>query len=96
MEVDKSQHRQGHTMHTIGWPMDSKTYGGSWLYHMQENKVSIGFVMGLDYTNPWISPFEEMQRFKTHPLIRPILTGGGASHMVPARWWRADFSPFQN
>lgn len=75
-EVDKTQHRQGHTMHTIGWPMDSKTYGGSWLYHMQDNKVSIGFVIGLDYTNPWISPFEEMQRFKTHPLIRPILTGG--------------------
>ena len=63
-------------IHTIGWPVDTKTYGGSWLYMFGENLVSIGFVVGLDYTNPFLSPFEEMQRYKTHPAIRTILEGG--------------------
>lgn len=75
-EIDPKKHRRGATLHTIGWPMDTKTYGGSFVYHLEDNKVSIGFVTGLDYTNPYLSPFEEMQRFKTHPLIRDLLTGG--------------------
>ena len=54
----------------MGWPLDSSTYGGSFLYHLGDNLISYGFVVGLDYKNPWLSPFEEMQRFKTHPAIR--------------------------
>jgi len=58
-EIDPAKHNEGHTMHTIGWPMDSKTYGGSWLYHMEDNQISLGFVVGLDYQNPHLSPYEE-------------------------------------
>ncbi|MCB9942850.1 MAG: electron transfer flavoprotein-ubiquinone oxidoreductase [Geminicoccaceae bacterium] len=75
-EVRPEKHRPGHIMHTIGWPMDSDTYGGSWLYHFEDNLVSLGFVIGLDYANPHLSPFDEMQRFKTHPKIRELLEGG--------------------
>jgi electron-transferring-flavoprotein dehydrogenase len=75
-EIAPEKHRPGHVMHTIGWPLDARTYGGSWLYHMENNQISIGFVVGLDYENPYLSPFEEMQRFKTHPEIRTILEGG--------------------
>jgi electron-transferring-flavoprotein dehydrogenase len=75
-EIDPSQHRAGHVQHTIGWPMDARTYGGSWLYHWDNNLVSIGFVVGLDYRNPYLSPFEEFQRFKHHPSIAKLLTGG--------------------
>ena len=75
-EVAPEKHRSGHTMHTIGWPMDSQTYGGSWVYHYGENLVSVGFVVGLDYQNPYLSPYEEMQRFKTHPAVKPLLEGG--------------------
>ncbi len=75
-EVQPAQHVKGKVVHTIGWPMDSRTYGGSWLYMFDENLVSVGFVVGLDYENPYLSPFEEMQRYKTHPAIRPILEGG--------------------
>ncbi|MFO1037641.1 MAG: electron transfer flavoprotein-ubiquinone oxidoreductase [Geminicoccaceae bacterium] len=75
-EIKPEKHVAGKVMHTIGWPMDRRTYGGSWLYMFGENKVSIGFVMGLDYENPYLSPFEEMQRLKTHPVIREILEGG--------------------
>ncbi len=75
-EVEPSKHQQGLCQHTIGWPMDTKTYGGSWIYHMEDNLVSIGFVVGLDYKNPYLSPYEEMQRFKTHPKIKPLLEGG--------------------
>lgn len=74
--IPQAQHRQGHAMHTIGWPLDHKTYGGSFIYHLSENRLAIGFVVGLDYTNPWLNPFEEFQRFKTHPSIRPLLVGG--------------------
>jgi len=63
-------------LHTMGWPLDSATYGGSWLYHMEGNLVSIGYVVGLDYQNTYLSPFEEMQRHKTHPYIKGILDGG--------------------
>ena len=75
-EIDPEQHQQGRILHTIGWPLDTKTYGGSFLYHLEDNQVAVGFVTGLDYSNPHLSPFEEFQRFKTHPSIRPIFEGG--------------------
>ncbi len=75
-EISPDKHSEGLCQHTIGWPMDKNTYGGSWIYHMEDNQISIGFVIGLDYKNPYISPFEEMQRFKTHPKIKPLLEGG--------------------
>jgi electron-transferring-flavoprotein dehydrogenase len=75
-EIDPAKHQQGSITHTIGWPMDSKTYGGSWIYHMENNLVSIGYVVGLDYQNPYLSPYQEMQRFKLHPAIKPMLEGG--------------------
>ncbi len=75
-EVPAGQHRPGLVQHTFGWPLDRKTYGGSWLYHFGENLVSYGFVVGLDYANTWLSPFDEMQRLKTHPAIASHLEGG--------------------
>ena len=75
-EVEPGKHQPGQITHTAGWPMDMSTYGGSWMYHFDDNLVSVGFVVGLDYQNPYLSPFEEMQRFKTHPLIRDVLEGG--------------------
>jgi electron-transferring-flavoprotein dehydrogenase len=75
-EIPKDHHHPGRVIHTIGWPMDSATYGGSFLYHWSENLVSYGFVVGLDYRNPYLSPFDEMQRFKTHPLLRRNFAGG--------------------
>ena len=75
-EVPASQHKPGLVQHTMGWPLDRRTYGGSWLYHFGDNLVSYGFVVGLDYPNTWLSPFDEMQRLKTHPAIRPHLEGG--------------------
>jgi electron-transferring-flavoprotein dehydrogenase len=75
-EIDPARHQQGTIIHTIGWPMDRNTYGGSFLYHLENNQVAVGFVVGLDYQNPYLSPFEELQRFKTHPAIRPFFEGG--------------------
>ena len=75
-EVEPVKHQQGLVVHSAGWPMDSRTYGGSFLYHLEDNMVSVGFVVGLDYENPHLSPFEEFQRFKTHPSIRPVFAGG--------------------
>ncbi|MDE0202133.1 MAG: electron transfer flavoprotein-ubiquinone oxidoreductase, partial [Rhodospirillaceae bacterium] len=75
-EIEPGKHRPGLIQHTFGWPLDSRTYGGSFLYHFDENLVSIGFVVALDYENPHLSPFDEFQRFKTHPLVRPVLEGG--------------------
>ena len=75
-EVPANKHRPGLIEHTIGWPLDPRTYGGSWLYHSGDNLVSYGFVVGLDYSNPWLSPFEEMQRLKTHPAVRKHFEGG--------------------
>ena len=75
-EVDPDKHRPGSVWHTVGWPLDRKTYGGGFLYHMEGNRVAIGLVVGLDYTNPYLDPFEEMQRLKTHPVIRPLFEGG--------------------
>jgi electron-transferring-flavoprotein dehydrogenase len=75
-EIDPSKHQPGMAMHTVGWPLASDTYGGSFMYHFEDNKVAVGFVIGLDYSNPYLSPFEEFQRFKLHPEIRPYLEGG--------------------
>jgi electron-transferring-flavoprotein dehydrogenase len=75
-EVDPAKSRPGAVVHTVGWPLARDTYGGSWLYHLKGNLVSVGFVVGLDYRNPHLSPFEEFQRFKTHPRIRPLFEGG--------------------
>jgi electron-transferring-flavoprotein dehydrogenase len=75
-EVPAGNHRPGLVEHTVGWPLDRKTYGGSFLYHFGDNLVSYGFVIGLDYRNPWLSPFDEMQRFKTHPEMRRHFEGG--------------------
>ncbi|WP_295646331.1 electron transfer flavoprotein-ubiquinone oxidoreductase, partial [uncultured Methylibium sp.] len=75
-EVPAAQHKPGLVIHTAGWPLDAATYGGSFLYHAEDNKIALGFVVGLDYANPWLSPFEEFQRWKTHPEIRKHLEGG--------------------
>jgi electron-transferring-flavoprotein dehydrogenase len=75
-EIDPARHRPGLTIHTVGWPLKADTYGGSFLYHLDGNLVSVGFVVGLDYSNPHLSPYEEFQRFKTHPEIRAFLDGG--------------------
>lgn len=74
--VAAEKHQPGLVVHTVGWPLDSKTYGGSFIYHLSNNRVAIGFVIGLDYENTWLSPFGEMQRFKTHPFVRDLLQGG--------------------
>jgi electron-transferring-flavoprotein dehydrogenase len=75
-EVPADKAKPGLVVHTAGWPMDSHTYGGGFLYHLEGNKVTLGFVTGLDYQNPWLSPFEEMQRWKAHPSIRAHIEGG--------------------
>jgi electron-transferring-flavoprotein dehydrogenase len=75
-EVEPSKSQPGLIVHTVGWPLDTATYGGSWLYHLNHNQVSVGFVVGLDYQNPYLSPFEEFQRFKTHPAVRSLFEGG--------------------
>jgi electron-transferring-flavoprotein dehydrogenase len=75
-EVDPARHQPGKIVHTVGWPLDASTYGGSFLYHLEDNQVSVGFVIGLGYANPHLSPFDEFQRFKTHPDIRPTFEGG--------------------
>ena len=75
-EIDPTKAKPGHVVHSLGWPMDNSTYGGGFLYHLEGNKVTLGFITGLEYSNPWLSPFEEMQRWKTHPAIRQYLEGG--------------------
>lgn len=75
-EVDPARHQKGLVMHTIGWPLDYKTYGGSFIYHMDNNQVAYGFVIGLDYENPYLNPYMEFQRFKHHPKIQPLFEGG--------------------
>src|SRR6266851_7448267 len=71
-EVAPDRHQPGLVVHTIGWPLDTRTYGGSFLYHLEDRQEAVGFVIGLDYRNPFLNPFEEFQRFKTHPAIRPF------------------------
>ena len=86
-EIHSERHQPGLVIHTVGWPLPFDTYGGGFLYHLGKNQVSVGFVVGLDYTNPYLNPFEELQRYKTHPAIRTFLDGGkrvayGARAMV--------------
>jgi electron-transferring-flavoprotein dehydrogenase len=75
-EIKPEKHQKGLVMHTAGWPLDPDTYGGSFFYHMEDNLAAVGFVVGLGYTNPYLSPYEEFQRYKTHPAIRTFLEGG--------------------
>ncbi len=75
-EIDPAKHQQGLVVHTAGWPLDNSTYGGSFLYHLENNQVAVGYVVGLAYENPYLSPFEEFQRYKTHPAIRDFFEGG--------------------
>ena len=75
-EVDGNQHDEGLVMHTAGWPLDNSTYGGSFCYHAEKKQIFLGYVIGLDYKNPYLSPYDEFQKFKTHPAIKQILTNG--------------------
>jgi electron-transferring-flavoprotein dehydrogenase len=75
-EIDPAKHQPGLVIHTTGWPLDSKTYGGSFLYHLENNQVMVGYVVGLNYENPYLSPYEEFQRYKTHPAIKGFFEGG--------------------
>ena len=75
-EIDTQNHKEGMVMHTVGWPLNNSTYGGSFCYHSDNNQIFIGYVIGLDYQNPHLSPYDEFQRFKTHPAISKILSGG--------------------
>ncbi|MCX7303290.1 MAG: electron transfer flavoprotein-ubiquinone oxidoreductase [Hyphomicrobiales bacterium] len=90
-QVAPGKHRPGLVQHSFGWPLDMKTGGGSFLYHLEDNQVAVGFVMHLNYKNPWLSPFEEFQRFKTHPAIRDTFEGGkrisyGARAITEGGW----------
>lgn len=75
-EIPSAQHQLGTIMHSIGWPLDHGTYGGSFIYHFDKNRLSMGFIVGLDYKNPYLDPFQELQRFKTHPAVRHLFEGG--------------------
>ena len=83
-EIKPENHKLGEVLHTVGWPLKSDTYGGSFVYHQENNLLSLGMIVGLDYPNPHLSPYDELQRFKTHPRIKPILGRGAAPHI-----WRA-------
>jgi electron-transferring-flavoprotein dehydrogenase len=90
-KVAPEKHRPGLVQHSFGWPLDNRTGGGSFLYHMEDEQVVVGFVLHLSYENPWIAPFEEFQRFKQHPSIRPLLEGGkriayGARALTEGGW----------
>ncbi|MBC7603936.1 MAG: electron transfer flavoprotein-ubiquinone oxidoreductase, partial [Ramlibacter sp.] len=84
-EIDPKRHQPGFVLHTAGWPMASDTYGGAFLYHMDNNQVTLGFITGLDYSNPYLSPFEEFQRWKLHPNIRWYLEGDESQGIKPAK-----------
>jgi len=75
-EIAPSSHQEGKVVHTLGYPLDSKTFGGSWIYHFRQNRISLGFVTGLDYQNPYLDIHEEFQKFKEHPTIAKLLEGG--------------------
>ena len=90
-QVAPDKHRRGLVQHTFGWPLDNRTGGGSFLYHFDDNLVSVGFVVHLNYENPYLSPYEEFQRFKTHPLVRGTFEGGkrlayGARALTEGGW----------
>jgi electron-transferring-flavoprotein dehydrogenase len=84
-EIDPKRHQPGFVMHTAGWPLDNSTYGGAFLYHLEDNKVALGFITGLGYTNPYLSPFEEMQRWKLHPNVRWYLEGDEKQGIKPGK-----------
>ncbi|MRD47471.1 electron transfer flavoprotein-ubiquinone oxidoreductase [Caenimonas koreensis] len=84
-EIDPKRHQPGFVLHTAGWPMKNDTYGGAFLYHTENNQVTMGFITGLDYSNPYLSPFEEFQRWKTHPNIRWYLEGDESKGIKPAK-----------
>lgn len=84
-EIDPKRHQPGLVLHTAGWPMDNSTYGGAFLYHMENNQVALGFITGLDYANPYLSPFEELQRWKTHRNIRWYLEGDESKGIKPGK-----------
>jgi len=84
-EIDPKRHEAGLAVHSSGWPLEDDTYGGSFLYHLPKNQVAVGFVIGLDYSNPWLNPFEEFQRFKTHPNIRWYFEGNQAQGIKPGK-----------
>jgi len=84
-EIDPKRHQPGFVLHTAGWPMDDATYGGAFLYHMEDNKIALGFITGLDYANPYLSPFEEFQRWKTHPNVRWYFEGEEQGLKAPKR-----------
>ena len=91
-EVEPSRHREGHVTHTMGWPLRDDAFGGGWLYHMADNLVSVGFVLGLDYRDPFLDIHGELQRFKTHPTVRAVLDGGklvsyGAKTIPEGGWY---------
>lgn len=75
-EINDDKHQEGLVMHTVGWPLDNNTYGGSFMYHAENKQVFLGYVIGLDYKNPHLSPFDEFQKFKTHPSIKTFLESG--------------------
>ena len=75
-EIQPARHQAGLVIHTAGWPLENDTYGGSFLYHLENNLVAVGFVVGLGYSNPFLNPYEEFQRYKTHPAIRPFFENG--------------------
>jgi electron-transferring-flavoprotein dehydrogenase len=87
-EIAPDRHQPGLVVHTVGWPLDASTYGGSFLYHLENHQVAVGFVVGLDYKNPFLNPFEEFQRFKTHAAIRPFF----GSLMARGRSTKAAFN----
>ena len=88
-KVDPEKHRPGRIEHTIGWPLDLHTYGGSFLYHLNEDEplIAVGFVIALDYSNPYLSPYREFQRFKHHPSISELLEGGQKMLTVRLSFW---------
>ena len=73
-EVPEVNHDEGMVLHSVGWPLENDTYGGSFVYHAENKQIYLGYVIGLDYSNPYLSPFEEFQRFKTHPAIKKMLS----------------------
>ena len=75
-EINSENHQLGKIMHSVGWPLENETYGGSFCYHAENNQLFLGYVIGLDYKNPYLSPYDEFQQFKTHPEIKKLLTGG--------------------
>ena len=95
-EIDPEQHQEGLIVHSAGWPLERDTYGGSFLYHLDNNQVAVGFVVGLDYRNPHLSPYEEFQRFKTHPDIRKFFEGGRRLRTALERSTKVDYRACPN